>query len=106
MTVSKEQEGDLKFNVSQMQVTEVMFLLRARISLATVSRHQQTVNQLHNNWVCQTILSTMMDRMGRITILHTAILKAINLNSIVGQIQVHVPQVTSAYVWQVAKIMD
>ena len=105
MTVGKEQEGDLKFNVSQVQGTEVMFLLRALISHATVSRHQQTVNRLHNNWVCQIILSTMMDRMGRVMILHIAILKAINLNSIVGQIQVLVPQVTSVYVWQVAKIM-
>ena len=99
--VGNQQEGDLKFNVSEVQVTRIMFLLRALMLLANQSTHLQTVNQLHNNWAYQIILLTMTDRMQRIMILHIATLRVMNSNSIVEQTLVLVPQVTSVYVLQV-----
>ena len=89
----------------QIQVFQFMSLLRALISLATVSGLQQNVNQLLNNWVCLTYQLKMMDRLGRVTILHIAILKAMNLNSTMGQTLAHVPRVTNVYVWQVTKLI-
>ena len=102
MTAGMMQGRNWTCNATHVQVTQVMHLLRTLMSLATVSRHQQTVKQLHNNWVCPTIQLTMMGRLGRVTILHIATLKGINLNSTVGQTQVLVPRVTNVYVWQVA----
>ena len=104
LTVGKQQEAALKSNVSQEQAIKVMFLLRTPTTLATMSWLQQTVKQLRNNLVYQIILLTMTDRMGRTMTLPFAILKAMNLSSIVGQTRGLVPQVTSAYVKQVSRI--
>ena len=82
-----------------------MSLLRALIPLATVSGLQQPVNQLLNNWVCLIFQLKMMDRLGRVMILHIAILKAMNLNSTMGRTLAHVPRVTNVYVWKVTKLI-